>query len=224
MIKGIAYNAVLDHLRILLFNEKWEYQKILKYHGLYYMIVIDNMFYLTMTSTYQIVAALPDDNFLLIIKYSSKNDPGSSRQIAYHNDSVFVANFERYSIDIFDKKLNLIKSLQSKPKRPHAIAIFGHHLTVSNYENDFLEIRDINENYKTIKEFQINNVAYSIFISPTGYAILSCDFFFHLYDYNLNYKNISLSYPGSFNAEIGLLGKLVLLLNGRGNRAILVSK
>ena len=207
-INETVYNAVLNHKTILFFDKNWNYKYENKINVVVcYMIVVDNLLYFTVQNYYQISAYVLSP---FVEKYSNADYPGSSRQIAYYDENIYVANNLHSQIDIFNKTLKRIKTLHLTFKKPHGIAFYGTNMYICNNYDDF-EIKSVKDNYKSIRKKQIEGV-YSIFISSNGDIILSNGTQFALYDYELNLK-LTLEKKGAFNAGLDSNGRLFLFLN-----------
>ena len=184
---ALDYNAN----RIVIYDENWQYLtfKNLTYPA--YMITVNNSLYIAAKNF-----IYKTDKYLNITKQYNSTSAGYHG--LYYNSSsntIYVASYLKYLIDVFDLNLNLVDSINISTYQPWSIQGYKNYIYVGTSTGHLIVI----ENKVIIQTVTVCNVAQltSIQIDNFGYMALSCyndNKAYLYYSSNVSYTGMSLTY------------------------------
>ena len=110
------------------------------------------------------------------------------------NNTIYVAGYYKYAIDVFDLNLNLVDSINTSTYRPWSIQRYKNYIYVGTYSGHLLVI----DNKVIIKTFTVCALGTLTFIQidQIGFMALNCYFVNTAYLYyssNVSYTGMSMA-------------------------------
>ena len=181
---------VMDYFanRIIIFDSNWQYLTFQSLDAPSYMITVNNNLYISSDNN-----VFKTDKYLNII--SQYNSVAAGYLGLYYNSSsntIYVAGYNKYAIDVFDLNLNLVDSISTSNYYPVSIHGYKNYIYVGTGTGELIVI----ENKVINQTFSVCTVTLlSIQIDDYGYMAFSCDQTAYLYySANLSYTGMNTTY------------------------------
>ena len=177
--------------RIIIFDSNWQYLtfKSLTYPA--YMITVNNSLYIAAKNF-----IYKTDKYLNITKQYNSTSAGYHG--LYYNSSgntIYVAGYYKYAIDVFDLNLNLVDSISTSTFTPYSLQGYKNYIYVGTGTGELIVIE--NKIIKQTVTVCTVTLLSSIQIDNFGYMALSCysDKMTYLYySSNVSYTGMSMAY------------------------------
>jgi DNA-binding beta-propeller fold protein YncE len=216
-VNTVFYLFQLSNNSVLVFNEKWEYQKNISFanNSLAYAIEIENELFFTGDN-----AVYKTDKSLNIINAFYNTGVSIFRGI-YHNktsDLIYVADFTTFNcISVFNRNLTFIEKINVGYK-PHALTDYDEKLFVGTMNGTILVIQ--NKTVINIYNTPCNSTITSLLIDTEGYMIVTCvspnaSFIYHTNGTNTGKKITTYGNPQFINFDTK--GRLIISSYGQLN-------
>ena len=164
-----------------------------------YIIAVDNEFYISSSNT----AGLIHSNSNVTILHTF-GVVGKYTQLTYdtRNNTIIALDYDGNKIQIFDRNLNILNTIQTSLYYINGVAVFGSKILVGSFIG-FIQIIQNGKGLSNQKSCLVQHMA----IDSYGYMFLACYDDPILYLYNVNYDVLTYdnsSYDGKWNIEYSL--------------------
>jgi hypothetical protein len=162
---------------ILIFNEKWVYQKSVSLAKSTYAIEVETELFVTADGVFY-----KTDRNLNVMKMF--NSSISKYRGLYYNktaDLIYVADYTvYYKIDVFDGNLTFVKSISTYGYKAHALAVLNDYMYIGTMNGTILVIKD----NKMVNIFSsVCGAITSLLLDNHGYMVILCQSPYYAYVY-----------------------------------------